>query len=80
MANAAMAPASAGNLRAGLCQDQAAQNARLRRENARLADQLEAALAHLRRLTIDNAQLRHDLEAARAITRLDPARKRPQRT
>jgi hypothetical protein len=56
-----------------LCEEQAAHNARLCRENTRLADQLEAALGHLRRLTIDNAQLRHDLEAARAITRLDPA-------
>ena len=79
-ANAPMAPASAGNPRPHLCEEQAAQNARLRRENARLADQLEAALGHLRRLTIDNAQLRDDLEAARAITRLDPGHKGSQRT
>jgi len=46
---------------------------------AGLADQLEATLGHLRRLTIDNAQLRHDLEAARRITRLDPGRESPQR-
>jgi len=44
-----------------------------------LAYHLETALGHLRRLTIDNAQLRHGLEAARAITRLDPGRKRSQR-
>jgi AcrR family transcriptional regulator len=57
----------------------ASQNAGLRRERDRLADQLEAALGHLRRLTIDNAQLRHDLEAAHNITRLDPSREPPQR-
>jgi AcrR family transcriptional regulator len=79
-ANAAMAPASAGNLRPDLREEHADQNARLRRENARLVDQLEAALGHLRRLTIDNLKLRHDLEAARAITHLDPGRKRSQRT
>jgi AcrR family transcriptional regulator len=76
-ANAATASASAGNLRPGLPEEQAARNARLRRENARLADQLEAALGHLRRLTIDHAELRHDLEAAHAITHLDPGRKDP---
>lgn len=57
----------------------ASQNAGLRRERDRLADQLEAALGHLRRLTVDNAQLRHDLEAAHKITRLDPGREAPQR-
>ncbi len=57
----------------------ASQNAGLRRERDRLADQLEAALGHLRRLTIDNAQLRHDLEAAHNITRLDPGREPSQR-
>lgn len=55
----------------------ASQNARLCRDRDRLADQLEAALGHLRRLTIDNAQLRHDLEAAHNITRLDPGRESP---
>ena len=77
--DAAMAPAGAGNPRPDLGEDQAAHDASLRRENARPAD-LEAALSHLRRLTIDNAQLRRDLQAARAITLLDPGRKRPQRT
>src|SRR5712691_7600276 len=48
----------------------ASQNAGLRRERDRLADQLEAALGHLRRLTIDNAQLRHVLEAAYKITQI----------
>lgn len=37
-----------------------------------LASQLEAALSHLRRLTIDNTELRRELEAACGITRLDP--------
>lgn len=57
----------------------ASQNAGLRRERDRLADQLEVALGHLRRLTIDNARLRHDLEAAHKITRLDLGRESPQR-
>lgn len=52
----------------------AGQNASLRRERDALAGQLEAALAHLRRLTTDNARLREELEAARAITHLDTAR------
>ncbi|HUY48647.1 MAG TPA: hypothetical protein VMV92_23495 [Streptosporangiaceae bacterium] len=45
-------------------------NAALRRERDYLASQLEAALSHLRRLTIDNAELRRELETARAITRI----------
>lgn len=78
-ASVAMVPASGENRCLGRCEEQAAHNARLRRENARLTDQLEAAFGHLRRLTVDNAQLRRDLEAARAITRLDPghAKSRP---
>jgi dienelactone hydrolase len=50
----------------------AGRNAALRRERDHLASQLEAALSHLRRLTIDNAELRRELEAARGIPRLDP--------
>jgi transposase-like protein len=49
-------------------------NASLRRERDDLAEQLEAALAHLRRLTTDNARLREELEAARAVSHLDTAR------
>jgi hypothetical protein len=49
----------------------ASQNAALRRERDHLASQLEAALSHPRRLTIDNAGLRRELEIARAVTRLD---------
>jgi hypothetical protein len=41
-----------------------------RRERDYLASQLEAALSHLRRLTIDHAELRRELETARAITRI----------
>ena len=52
----------------------AGQNTRLRRERDALAGQLEAALAHLRRLTTDNARLREELEAARAVSHLDTAR------
>lgn len=50
------------------------QNASLRRERDALAGQLEAALAHLRRLTTDNARLREELEAARAVSHLGAAR------
>jgi len=49
-------------------------NASLRRERDALAGQLEAALAHLRRLTTDNARLREELEAARSVSHLDTAR------
>jgi len=49
-------------------------NASLRQERGALAGQLEAALAHLRRLTMDNARLREELEAARAVSHLDTAR------
>lgn len=49
-------------------------NASLRRERDTLAGQLEAALAHLRRLTTDNARLREELEAARAVSHLGTAR------
>jgi transposase-like protein len=52
----------------------AGQNASLRQERDALAGQLEAALAHLRRLTMDNARLREELEAARAVSHLDTAR------
>jgi hypothetical protein len=48
----------------------ASRNAALRRERDHLTSQLEAALSHLRRLTIDNAELRRELETARAITRI----------
>jgi len=48
----------------------ASQNSALRRERDHLASQLEAALSHLRRLTIDNAELRSELETARVITRI----------
>jgi transposase-like protein len=52
----------------------AGQNASLRRERDALAGQLDAALAHLRRLTTDNARLREELEAARAVSHLGTAR------
>jgi transposase-like protein len=52
----------------------AGQNASLRQERDALAGQLEAALAHLRRLTTDNARLRGELEATRAVSHLGTAR------
>ena len=61
---------SAGTENLGEASELPSQNAALRRERHHLASQLEAALSHLRRLTIDNAELRRELEAARAITRI----------
>jgi hypothetical protein len=64
------APARGQNPRPGQVGELASRNAALRRERDHLASQLEAALSHLRRLTIDNAELRRELETARAITRI----------
>jgi dienelactone hydrolase len=58
------------NPQPGQDRELASQNAALRRERDHLVSQLEAALSHLRRLTIDNAELRRELETARAITRI----------
>ena len=80
LASADTAPAGSGSLRPDRGKELADHNARLRREHDQLADQLEAALGHLRRLTIDNARLRRELEAARGITRIDPGRAPSQQT
>ena len=74
MAQADTAPADGLALRPDRSAELAAENARLRLERDRLADQVEAALGHLRRLAIDNARLRADLEEARGITSLGTAR------
>jgi hypothetical protein len=63
-------PAPDQNQRPGQARELATQNAALRRERDHLASQLEAALSHLRRLTIDNAELRRELQTALAITRI----------
>jgi hypothetical protein len=63
-------PALGQNQCPGQAGELASRNAALRRERDHLAGQLEAALSHLRRLTIDNAGLRSELETARAITRI----------
>jgi hypothetical protein len=63
-------PAPDQNQCPGQAGELASQNAALRRERDHLASQLEAALSHLRRLTIDNAELRSELETARAVTRI----------
>ena len=47
--------------------------ARLRRTNAELTDQIEVAIAHLQRLTLENHTLREELEDSRKITRLPQA-------
>ncbi len=45
----------------------------LRKENATLRDQLELAVAHIQRLTIDNQALRDQLEAQTNIVKLPRA-------
>jgi hypothetical protein len=44
--------------------------ARLRRTNRELTDQIEVAIGHLQRLTLENHALREELEHSRKITRL----------
>jgi hypothetical protein len=63
-------PAPDQNQRRGQAGELAGQNAALRRERDNLTSQFEAALSHLRRLTIDNAELRRELQTARAVTRI----------
>lgn len=45
----------------------------LRKENVKLRDQLELAVAHIQRLTIDNQALRDQLEAQTNIVKLTRA-------
>ncbi len=55
----------------------AARNAKLRRENRTLSDNLRLAVAQIQRLGVDNARLREALEASSNITRIDrPGRAR----
>jgi AcrR family transcriptional regulator len=51
--------------------------ARLRRANRELTDQVEVAIAHLQRLTLENHALREELEHSRKITRLPRAQQLP---
>ena len=51
-----------------------ARNAKLRRANRDLAENLKFAAAHIQRLAIDNARLREALEADSNVTRIDRAR------
>jgi hypothetical protein len=50
---------------------------RLRRNNRELTDQIEVAIAHLQRLTLENHALREELEHSRKITRLPRAQPLP---
>jgi hypothetical protein len=50
--------------------EQASELARLRRATRELNDQLEVALAHLQRLTLENHAMREELENSRKISRL----------
>jgi predicted ArsR family transcriptional regulator len=57
-----------------------ARNAKLRRANRTLTQQLQLAAAHIQRLGIDNARLRGELEASSNVTRIDrPDRSRSAR-
>jgi hypothetical protein len=47
-----------------------ARNAKLRRDNRQLRQQLDIAAANIARLTIDNHQLRQQLEHAQRITNI----------
>lgn len=49
-------------------------NGALRKENATLRDQIELAVAHIQRLTIDNQTLRDQLEIQTNIVRLPKER------
>lgn len=51
--------------------------ARLRHTNRELTDQIEVAIAHLQRLTLENHALREELEHSRKITRLPRAQLQP---
>ncbi|MFI7503365.1 hypothetical protein ACIBVL_33830 [Streptomyces sp. NPDC049687] len=48
-----------------------ARNAKLRRTNRALTENLHYAAAHIQRLALDNARLRQALEASHNITRID---------
>jgi hypothetical protein len=48
-----------------------ARNAKLRRANRALTNQLRLAAAQIQRLGLDNARLRHAVEAGSNITRID---------
>lgn len=47
-----------------------AQNAKLRRVNRDLTDQLDLAISHIQRLTLENHRLRQELETAAKVTRI----------
>lgn len=48
--------------------------AQLRNDKARLRGQLEVAIAHLQRLTLENRALREELERAVKVVRIWPKR------
>jgi hypothetical protein len=48
--------------------------AQLRNDKARLRGQLEVAIAHLQRLTLENRALREELEQAVKVVRIPPKR------
>ncbi|MFG2472326.1 hypothetical protein ACGFXB_43805 [Streptomyces canus] len=55
-----------------------ARNAKLRRTNRTLTDNLHYAAAQLQRLALDNARLRQALEASHNITRIDTPQRGPR--
>jgi hypothetical protein len=57
----------------------AARNAKLRRSNRVLTQNLHLAAAQIQRLALDNARLREELQKAASVTPIDQARRGPSR-
>ena len=57
----------------------AARNARLRRSNRVLTQNLHLAAAQVQRLALDNARLRDELQKTASVTPIDQARRSPSR-
>jgi hypothetical protein len=56
-----------------------ARNARLRRANRVLTQNLHLAAAQIQRLSLDNARLRGELQSRASVTPIDQARRGPSR-
>lgn len=65
---------AAGASHTGAAADGGAEIAHLRTEKSRLRDQLEVAVAHIQRLTLENRALRDELERATKVVRIPPNR------
>jgi hypothetical protein len=56
-----------------------ARNAKLRRANRILTQNLRLAAAQVQRLSLDNARLREELQSTASVTSIDQARRGPSR-